>query len=304
MKIKREYIVLVVIILALVTYLYFKRTDQLHYAIPQLAAVDEKTVTGLELTVKGETVRLSKKDNAWYIDPKGYPADNSKIEKMLRVIGSLTLTDMVSESKNYARYELGEKDRITVKAYSGPDLSRQFDIGKTASSSRHTFVRLPKNGKVYQARDCFRDDFFLNAAGLRDRKVLSFDQGSIRRVSIASGARTVALTRGETGVSPAEGTGWTDAAGKEVPKQDVDAVITSLYELECAGYIDDLAKDTLRSPELTVTLTGSKGHTLSFYAKLGDRIPATSSGSAYVFTLADYQLESIRKSAEKLLKKP
>lgn len=305
MKGKKEYIVLLIIILGLVTYLYFKRTDQLHYAIPRLAAVDAKGITAIELTQKGETVRLAKKGNAWYIEPEGFPADSSKVDKMLEVIGSLTLTDMVSESKNYARYELGDKERVTVKAYTGTGLSRRFDIGKTAPTSRHTFVMIPKNGKVYQARDSFREYFILGAAGLRDKKVLSFTQGDIRTVSIRKAGRVVTLTR--TGPKPADKTpagepGWVDAAGKEVSKLDADAVVSSLSDLECAGYLDDLSKNSLGSPDLTVTLTGAKDYALSLHAKQGDVMPVTSSGSAYVFTLADYQLDNIRKSAEKFLK--
>ncbi len=301
MKGRKEYLVLIAIILVLVTYLYFKRTDQLHYAIPQLSAVDSKNLTRIELTAKGETVAVSKKGGVWCIEPKGYPADPSKVEKMLGIIGSLTLTDMVSDTENFARYELGDKDKITVKAYAGTEVSRRFDVGKAAPTSRHTFVRLPESRKVYQARDSFRDVFLLNAAGLRDRKVLSFGQDVIRKMSIAKGSRVITLTR--SGSKPDEA-GWIDARGREVPKPDADAILSSLYDLECAGYPDGLTKAGLGAPDLTVTLSGTKDYTLSLYAKQGDTFPATSSGSAYVFTLADYQLDNIRKSAEKLFKKP
>ncbi|HQG31738.1 MAG TPA: hypothetical protein PLA83_07415, partial [Deltaproteobacteria bacterium] len=106
------------------------------------------------------------------------------------------------------------------------------------------------------------------------------------------------------GDPPAAEAGWTDAQGREIPKLEADALLSSLYDLECAGYLDGLAKAGLGAPDLTVTLSGEKDYTLSLYAKQKDTFPATSSGSAYVFTLADYQIDNIRKSAETLFKKP
>ena len=60
---------------------------------------------------------------------------------MLSAIENLTLTALVSESKNYNLYDLNEEKRINVKAWQGENLKRDVDLGKTASSFRHTFVK-------------------------------------------------------------------------------------------------------------------------------------------------------------------
>lgn len=311
MKNKKEYIILIVLILALGAYLYFKRTDQVHYRVPQPGEVDTKKISRIEIAQKGLIISVSKKDNAWYIDPKGYPADTVKVEKMLKDIGGLTLTDLVSESKNYIRYDLSSEEKITVKAFAGTSMSRSFDVGKVAPSSRHTFVMLPGDAKVYQAKDNFREDFQLGINELRNRQVLAFPADEIKKIGIVKGGKPLTLTRREkaeeagkpNAAAPAKQTLWADDSGREAAKADVDTLLSSLSRLECGGYLEDLAREGLGAPETTVTLAGAKEYTLSLHAKQGDKTPATSSGSPYVFTLPNYGQEEILKNIETLMNK-
>ncbi|MBW1691689.1 MAG: DUF4340 domain-containing protein [Deltaproteobacteria bacterium] len=69
---------------------------------------------------------------------------------------------MVSESRDYSRYQLDDEHKITVKAYIGEKLTRELDVGKAAPSYRHTFVRLKENEFVYHARENFRNAFDLS----------------------------------------------------------------------------------------------------------------------------------------------
>ncbi len=310
MKNKNEYLILIVLILALGAYLYFKRTDQVHYQVPQLSEIDTKKISRIEIVKKGRVLSLSQKDGAWHIDPKGYPADKARVEKMLGHVGGLTLTDLVSESENYTRYDLGPEEKITVKAFAGASLSRSFDVGKAAPSSRHTYVMLPGDTHVYQAKDSFRENFQLGMNELRDRTVLEFSTDEIKKVAVTQGGRSVTLTRVEKAGQaeepraepPAKQVVWTDDSGKEAAKADVDMLLSSLSKLECGEFLEDSTREGLTSPETKVTLSGTKEHTLSLHAKQGDKTPATSSKSPYVFALPDYRQEGILKSIEALVK--
>jgi hypothetical protein len=304
MKGKKEYLLLLLIIVAVGSYLYFKRTDQVHYQIPQLAAISTRTLTSIQISTGGQGLTLNGKDRVWTVGAAGYPADFQKVQKILHDIGTLTLTDLVSDSKNYSRYDLGEKDRISVKAYAGTVLVRQFDVGKVAPSSRQTFVMLPGDPNVYQAKDGFREDFLGSAATFRDRKVLGFIMDDIRKVSIAKGASSVTLTRQVPADKPGKPAIWVDGAGKEASKSDMDLIVSSFSSLECSEFLDDLKKDGLGSPSVVVTLTGPGDYMFSLYPKKEARTPATSSGTSYVFTLQDYQLEAIQKAIDKLVKNP
>ena len=70
---------------------------------------------------------------------------------MLNVFESLALTALVSESKDYNRYDLNAEKRITVKAWQQETLKRNFDIGKAAPSFRHTFVKIGDESRVFHA---------------------------------------------------------------------------------------------------------------------------------------------------------
>lgn len=309
MKGKKEYVVLIVVIALLGAYLAFKRTDRVHYQVPQLSAVDGKNITRIEITGKDRAIELNKKDSGWVIGPKEYQADAARVEKMLKPISDLTLTDLVSESKNYTRYELGEQGKITVKAYAGAKLSRHFDIGKAAQSAKHTFVMLPDDPRVYQAKDSFREYFQVGMNELRNRQVLTFAEDGIRKLSIVKGGKPFTLTRQEPAApagkpeaaAPGGQAVWKDETGREIAKTDVDMLLSSLSKLECGEFLDDAAREGLGTPEVIITLTGSQDYSLSLYAAQGEKAPASSSASPYVFTLPDYRKEGILKNLDTLL---
>ncbi len=309
MKGWKEYLALFLIIAGLGGYLYFRHTDQVNYRMPKLDAVDSKNISRIVIVSRGNSITLNRKDSVWLMEPGSLAADTAKVEKILNRISGLQLTDLVSESRSYSRYEMDEMNRISVSAYEGATMVRRFDIGKTAPSSRHTFVMVQGDANVYQARDSFRDDFTSDASALRDRKVLSFAPDGIRRVTIAkTGSQAVTITRqdepanpaGTDEKQPAPVTRWTDGTGREIPANDVISLVTSLSTLECGQYMDDREKDKMGTPEVTITMSGAKDYTLSLFPKDGNRIPAISSGSPSVFTLPEYRQDGIVKNIEML----
>ena len=78
---------------------------------------DQKLVKYPYISEKEILNVLNKKGNNWYVSPEGYPVDSGKIKTMLDVIENLTVTAMVSESKNYDRYDLSDDKKITIKAH-------------------------------------------------------------------------------------------------------------------------------------------------------------------------------------------
>lgn len=300
MKRKIEYLALVLVILAVGSYLYFKRTDQVHYDIPRLEKIDASTVTSLEIVSGTGSVTLTRKGTEWALSPAGHPADAQKVRRMLHDISTLTLTDLVSDSKNYDRYELGGKDRVTVKAHAGSTLVRQFAVGKTAPTSRHTYVMLPGDASVYQAMDSFRADFQGDGASFRLRKVLSFPMDGITKVSVRKGEVRQAYSRQAPPGKPGKPVAWVNAAGREASRPDMDLLVSSLSSLECSGFLDNLKKGGMGTPEAVITLTGDREHSLSIYPKTDAGTPLTSSGYDSVFTLQEYQLDALLKAVDKL----
>ena len=322
MKLKKEYIILAVVIVALVGYLMSRKQDRNLYELPQVAAVQAKEITRIELTKDGETVRFIKEGSDWKISPGNYPADSGKVKEMLDVMEDLTLTELISESENYQRYDLDDIDGIDLKCWNRDDLRFELLIGKAAESFNHTFVKLPENHAVYQARGNFRNKFDMEKGGFREKTVLAFDKETIGLVKIEAGEDSEAFKK-EAAASapgdadqkekPAAGNSdgkpqWTDAGGEAADAVKINSLISSLVDLKCEKYLEGKTKADLSDPVYSITLKGAKDYTLSLYAEIkeGDEsfFPAVSSENDYPFLLSQWRSENIMKKPSDLKKTP
>ena len=319
MTLKKEYFILTAVIVALILYLVFHRSNRTHYTLPEISSIPGKQISKIELAKADGTVVLIKKDNTWHIGPKEYPADSEKIKDILNVIENLKVTALVSESKNYVRYDLNPDKKINVKAWRGKSLIREFDIGKAAATFQHTFVKLAKDPNVYHARKDFRQKFDRTVEDLRDRTVLSFVQKDLREIKIARDEKAVALdlkqvveADGEkknaadgTGKSPGPQAAWVDTNGKKVDSAKVGRLLGFLNRLECEAYMNVSKKDDFKDPVYSVTLQGARKYTLSIFAKKNKdekTYPAVSSENAYPFLLSDTQIDSLKANIDEFKK--
>ena len=319
MKLKKEYFILTAVLVALILYLTLHRSNRTHYQLPELPAVPEKQISKLEITKPGSSIVLNKKDDAWSIEPKGYPADLTKVNGMLSVIGKLKLTALVSESKNYDRYDLGNDKKIHVQAWNGKTLVRDFDVGKAAPTFQHTFVKLANDPNVYHAREDFRQKFDRSVTDLRDKTVMSFAQNTIGEITLVHDKKTVSLIRKEVPVtSPGKKetaakaskeqktkTVWADAKARNEDPSKINRLLSFLNRLECEAYLDDAKKEDFKNPVYTVTLKGEKEYALSIFAKKDKKdknYSAISSENNYPFTLSESQVNGIQSKIDDLLK--
>lgn len=320
MKAKKEYVILILIIAALSAYLLMRSTDRTHYRLPALADLEPGKISKIEISRAGDALVLKKRDNQWYLEPMGYLADTNQVNGMLAVFETLSLAALVSESKDYQRYDLHPAKRITAKAWQQDALMRNLDIGKAASSFRHTFVKLGDDSRVFQATDNFRGKFEQTPDNLRDRGVLSFTSTDIQAVQLTKGKASAELLRREVPVKPSVSQPekpdtappaavkyeWQDRAGKMANDQNLNRLLTTLGSLKCARYIDDRNKDSFSEPIYAVNLKGVRQHQLEIFAKLekdAENYPAVSSGSDYPFLLSDSQAQQIMKDPNEFLQK-
>jgi hypothetical protein len=320
MKLKKEYIILAVIIIALSVYLYKRSSDRTLYQLPEIPKVAQKDITKLQIT-KGKTaIVLNKKDDKWYIEPAGYPADANKVTDMLNALENFTLTALVSESKNYHRYELDTEQKINVKAWQGDTLRLDFDLGKTASSFRHTFVRPSGEERVFHARGNLKNSFDVSVDQLRDKAVLAFKPADIQQIQITKDQQSLDITRTSVPVEaknpdtekkedsppPAQRLVWQAADGQPVNETALNQLLSTVSNLRCEKFIDDRKKEDFTSPLFTLQLKGAKEHSLAIFSKADDKetaYPAVSSGSDYPFQLSDSQVNRIMKAPAALLQK-
>lgn len=311
MKAKKEYLILVIIIIAAGLYLAFHKKDQTQYQLPEISKIERDAVTRLEIVTRGETIGLTKKGDRWLIAPQDYPADGAKVKSMLFALEDMILTDLVSESKAYVRYQLDDSQKITVKAWAGDKVVREFDIGKEAATYQHTFIRLPANPNVYHARGDFRRKFAESATDLRDREVLAFDPDALEKIRVTSGPDTFVMTRravpqaDQTGEKPAETAKpvWAGPDGQSVDSGVLDSFLSSINNIKCENYLEGRQKDEFEGPVFEIALEGKQAFTLALFKKEKEKdtvLPATSSYNAYPFTLSNDRLESWQKTFSKL----
>jgi len=319
MKLKKEYFILSAILVALILYLALHRSNRTHYQLPELSEVSGKHISKLEITTAGNSIIFSQKDGTWSIEPKGYRANSAKVKNILNSIENLKLTALVSESKNYIRYDLSNDKKIHVKAWQGKTLLREFDIGKTASTFRHTFVKLPDDPNVYHARGDFRRNFDRSVDDFRDKSVLSYAQNSIQGMTLAHEKRTIFLSRKEIPETLPEKkdepaakaskeaktkTVWEDTKGHEVALSKVNSLLSFLNSLECEKFLDDVRKEDLTDPIYSIALKGEKEYSLLVFAqkdKNAKNYSAITSDSEFPFSLSDTQVDNIKSRLDDIL---
>jgi Domain of unknown function (DUF4340) len=322
MKLKKEYFILTGILVVLILYLSLHQSNRTHYQLPELSEVSGKHISKFEITKAGDSIVFNKKDNTWLIAPKGYRADSTKINQILNVIEKLKLTALVSKSKDYVRYDLGADKNIQVKAWQDNALLREFDIGKTAPTFKHTFVKLPEDPNVYYARGDFRRNFDRSADDFRDKKVLSYTQNTIREIRLGHDKKTVTLSRKEISETLPEKKGepvakaikeakaaktktvWQDTNGHETAPSKINSLLSFINSLECERYLDDLKKEDLKQPLYTIIFKGEKEYSLTVFSKKDKDLTtysAISSENESVFSLSDTQVDTIKSKLDEIL---
>jgi hypothetical protein len=321
MRMKKEYVVLAVVIVALVAYLVSRNQDRNLYDLPQIESVQAKEISRVELTKAGESIIFHREGSDWKISPENYLADPQKVKDLLAVAEDLELTELISESKNYQRYDLDEKDGIDLKCWVKDDLKFELLIGKAAESFNHTFVKLPDNKAVYHAKGNFRKKIDMQKDEFREKTVLAFDQETIGAFEIMAGDAAETFKRAEAPTAPAEPEGaekpavqdaggqpkWVDAKGEDADADKIKSLISALSNLKCEKYLEGKSKDDFSDPVYTITLTGAKEYTLSLFAEMeadGESFfPAVSSENAYPFLMTQWRSENIMKKPADLQKK-
>jgi len=310
MKVKKEYIILAVVIIALTVYLVMRSSDRTQYRLPDVPQAAAKDISRLQITRDQTTIVINKKDDKWYIAPDEFPADAKKVKDMLNAVEKLTLTALVSESKNYNLYDLNEDKKLNVKAWQGEDLKRDVDLGKTASSFRHTFVRPAGDERVFHARGNFKNNFDFSVDDLRDKLVLALNPADIKLIQVIKDQQTLTISKSQAPVvvdnteaekksDPGPGakkSAWQAADGRPVEETAVNQLLIAVSDLRCEKFIIDRQKEDFTSPLFTLQLKGGQEYSLTIFAKTAEKdtdFPAVSSGSNYPFLLSGSLVDSI-----------
>jgi hypothetical protein len=306
MKVKKEHLILAVLIVALSLYVYFRRQDRTQYELPVLQEVPVSEIVKIEIAkAQGPMIALERRDEGWVLLPEKYAADQGKVTVMLESLRNLTLSALISESKSYERYGLGKEDRISVRAWTGEGLQRELEIGKEAPSLQHTFVKIGGDGRVFHARENLKIRFGQTVDDLRDKSVLELDPTAVDTIELYDGKTSLHLTRKQDPVAEgATQASWESPEGS-VEGAMVSELLSVLSNLKCRTFLYDQKKDDFRDPVYTVTMKGPEEYFLALFGKdekSPDDYPARSSQNESPFLLPEHQADRIMLPLERFSK--
>ena len=301
---KKEVLILILLIVVLAGYLVFKKEDRRHYTLPAPPAVDTEKIDRLTVEKKDQTLEFTRTESGWVVTEQAYPADDTAVTQMLEALSGLSLSALVSEKQDLTRYELDDAHGLTATAFEAESPVLSVKIGKTAPTFNHTFVMVNNEPGIYQAKDAFRSHFDKSLDEFRDRRVLTFQEDRIKTITIQTPGKKVILTAREPegDDTPAKEPVFRYEDGTDPDPETVSNLLSSLSALTCDHFVPDMDKTGLEtvSPDLTLVLENGSPLELKLFDKDKDEGMATSSMNDYVFSLKPYVTEDITSYAHDL----
>jgi len=302
---KKEYLILVALIVLLSAYLLVHKDGTEQVPLPEIAKIAVKDVTGLDIVKKDRKIQLKKTDNGWQITGLDRKADKAAVENMLDALKKLKISALVSEKSDLRRYELDPDNRIGVTVLGSGKSLLSFDMGKTAPTYNHTFVLLDKDTNIYHAAGSFRTYFDKSAQELRDKKVMEFKEKSLRSLTLKKGDTEKSFTASEEKKDDKKTELiWKTKDGKALDKQAMDDLISALAFLECETFLGDGEIQGLKKEAPLAVISAGNGEaiTLTLVKKGGeDKITALSSMHQDAFVLSSFNSKDIMENMDKLL---
>ena len=309
MKIGKEAVILGILIVVLSTYLIFNKRDRSLYELPDLKPILASKISKMTIDSSEGTIVFIRKGGTWIINEEAYPGDEASIDRVADIVAKLRLTTLISESKNYGRYDLDPEHAITIKAWEGDTLLREFLVGKAVSGHRQTFVKLVDDHRVYHAGEGFRNKVQGKVDMFRDKTVMSFDSDQIQQLRLvqkdAQGVFMKEKTpeasseKTEDGELPKAETGkpvWRNADGEVVKENKLTKLIDDFSSLKCSAFVYDRQKTEFTQPIAMITFQGPEEYTLQIFEQLekdASEYPAISSQNDYLFLLPKWQADQV-----------
>jgi hypothetical protein len=310
---KKEYLILILLILLFSAYLFLHKDNRDHYTLPEISAIDPSQLTGLVLEKKDGAIRFTRKDKQWVLTDKEYPADAASVQSMLDALKTFKLSALVSEKQDVKRYELDDENRIIVKALKGEDSVFEFTLGKTAPSRNHTFVMIQNDKNIYHANGNLKPDFGKTTQDFRDKKVLEFKEASLKRIMLETGGKSKTLIpreaakeekKEETSDKEKLSVTWVSEDGAPIDHEGLANLLSTLSALQCQQYLDSPDKTGLEKSKplgKIVLETETRLELMLFKGDKEEQINGISSMNGYAFELSRFNGKEILSHMERLL---
>ncbi len=323
---KKEYIILLIVIVASALYVFGRKDNQRNYTLPDVPVLSAKETKAIDqITITGKSpVAITKQKDSWTVGEKNFPADKTVVTDMLDQLAQFRLLALASEKKDLNRYGLSPDRAIQVKALTKEKNIRQFTIGKVSSDSSNTFVMLDNVPPIYRAGGNLRSVFEKDIAGIRDRQIIKFTPSAVTEITLTAKDKSKTFSRvDDLSSKEKEQTKqngdkektfpvlvWKDASGKTPAHPELlDELIGSIWDLRCESFLGTSAaklktsdREKPKKPAWSISIReGSKEPVILEVLTIKAPIQAASSMNPEAFLLSTYLAEQISGQVHELL---
>jgi hypothetical protein len=157
---------------------------------PVLMNVSDSAISSIDIQKRdGPKVTVERKNGRWAItSPTAYPADQDAMSSIVSALSPANADSTVDDKPaDVAKYGL-TNPTVTVDVHEKSGRTDQLLIGDDVpAGSSMVYVRVAGNPKVYAAASSVKTTFDKALNDLRDKRLLTFDQGQLTRVDLAVG---------------------------------------------------------------------------------------------------------------------
>ena len=136
----------------------------------------------------GSLVSLERKAGKWSITaPVPYPADQDAVASITSTLSPVNADSVVDPKPgDVTKYGL-TNPTVSVSLHEKGGRSDQLWFGDDVPGASLVYVRVSGNPKVYAAASSLKTSFDKSLNDLRDKRLLTFDQGQLTRINLLAG---------------------------------------------------------------------------------------------------------------------
>jgi len=260
-----------------------------------------------EINVKGKNVSLVmiKKDNNWFINEQEYPGDAELIESLERKVRDFILLDLISDRGYFDKYELTEDKGISVTVKGKGKVLRRVLMGKSGTTSNHSYMKVDDRKEIYLASGIMKSDFTLPVSDLRNKVIFDVRTPDIQSFSVNYGGRnydfhlnkSVSNADSDKESNKKTGTKWICRGYEHVILDDssINSILAVFSPLRAGEYPENTERKNSGNTLCRVTISSAdKKIELEIFSKKNNNMNyAASSESKYIFTLGSWQTEKL-----------
>lgn len=302
------------LIAVLLLYIVFSRTNR-SADIPEVESFESAD----DIMVKREKgpLHLYLKDGIWVINDEAYPADKTKVENMEKEMRDFKITDFISKSPFYEKYNLTEDKAVRVTVKKEGAVKRDILLGKKSSTNRNTYVKFPDKNEIYLASGDIVSVFDKEVNDLRDMGICEISPDSLASIELNYKGSRLKFVKETTEVkdAQAEKDNKVKEADKDkqpqkaekwvceqyrnaaLDKNQVDAFVKAFASVKADSY-SDMKKQDMKGVICSVkSRVQDKDIEHKIYKEDSDgKYFCTSTESPYVFMLADWKAKKFLKT--------